>query len=585
MVFDSVLVLTARLMCEALIQWAAAVLIVLGAGSLWFKIWRDSGQDRSSLETVWVGFAVVAAILYITNLFVGLTSGWVKLLLAALFISGVIEVHSQKSNRRTSLLFGLSRKKQFYIYTSALIVAAILANWTIGPPKVGDSSLYHIGIVDYAVNYRAIPGLVNLHSRLAFTSTTYMLGAVFQNGFWGIDGYRLASGFVALLFLFECMSRIRRIVVNADSDVGNYLILIGSAIVVLSGVWIPNTSITAPSPDLSAAILILVAFAYSARAFKLNTEYGYGLAICVATLSVSFRPLTVPLLSILLFMLGRKAVANRSIGVTGLGALFLSGLLMFGIVSRSVIVSGYLYYPSNFRFLNLDWAAPRAFAKIDLNTIESWAKTPKVASSEVLSSQSWIAGWIDRWKQYFALPMITMGFGTLMVLRLLVNDRLNALKKIPFLFVFSMVSVGAFWLLAAPDPRFAIGLIAVVVAMPASWILAEWATGSSRHNSTATVSLVVVLLLQYAYIVVTPKYPYSSLIMRASSESPRGLVPFTGGPTTTARLESSLIINVPTDPEGGCFRVELCAPSVNKMNEGLESRGNSIVDGFRTTGQ
>jgi len=284
-------------------------------------------------------------------------------------------------------------------------------------------------------------------------------------------------------------------------------------------------------------------------------------------------------------MLGRKAVANRSIGVTGLGALFLSGLLMFGIVIRSIIISGYLYYPSNFRFLNLDWAAPRAFVKIELIGIEAWAKTPKVDSNEVLRSHSWITGWIDRWSQYFALPLISIGFGALMVFRLLVNERLNALKKVPFLFVFSMVLVGAFWLLEAPDPRFAIGLIAVVVAMPASWVLSEWATGSRRQNTTATVSLVVVLLLQYAYIAVTPKYSYASLIMRASSESPRGLLPFTGGPTTTARLKSGLMINVPTDLEGGCFRVELCAPSVNKMNEGLELRGNSIVDGFRTTGQ
>jgi len=250
------------------------------------------------------------------------------------------------------------------------------------------------------------------------------------------------------------------------------------------------------------------------------------------------------------------------------------------VVLRSIIVSGYLYYPSTLRIGGLDWAVPKTSAEIDLNVIEAWAKTPAVPYEQVLQSNSWIHGWIQRWKQHLLLPSVSILLGSCVLIAAGRYKPSGLLDAAPRKLFIAVLMLAAFWGYTAPDPRFAVGLIAVGVALPTSWGLTILRDCRIMRLSAAKLLLLFVLGTQYLYIAMTPTYPYSTLLRKASDEFKTGLIPFEGAPTKAVVLKSGLVIQVPTD-EGGCFRTEMCTIGVSSMNVGLSSRGPNISDGFR----
>lgn len=572
------MLLTYKLMAEVLAQWVIALTAIAGVGwtvEMALKRNRDAG---SYLETLWLGLGGITSVIYALNLFTGLVGWQMKILISCFIALGARDLS------RFEFLKTLRKRRitklDICLGVFAAATTLLLMNLSIGSGQKGDSSVYHIGLVDYAAKYSVIPGLANLHSRFGFNSTTYQLSAVFQNGLWGVEGFRLANGFICVLVLLEVVKRIRKIVRSGYGDVSDYILLLGLNIVVYSAIWIPNTAISSPNPDLPAALMLLVAITYSSSAFLKGGNMEYGLAFSLAVLSFTFRPLTAPLVIFLFVLLVKRTLTSKRIDRLLVITVGMASFLILMVVLRSIIISGYVYYPSTFRLDGLDWAVPKSSAEIDLKAIEAWAKTPSVPYEQVLQSNSWVSGWISRWKQYFLLPSITIVIGCLV---LVIAARYNlkelfhqAPKKLISVVLISIL----FWGYSAPDPRFAVGLVAVVIALPASWGLTLLSDCRLSKFSVAHVALLSIIGAQFSYIALTPTYPYSSLLNKASERFDSGLVPFQGAPTKSVVLESGLVIQIPTE-DGGCFRIEMCTIGVNSMNEGLVLRGTDISDGFR----
>lgn len=566
-------------MAEAVAQWGIATIVLVGLGWAIEQLIPSRNTDKPCVGTIWVGLMGFACITYALNLFTGLVGWQMKTVILLSMFPGVLR--TLKFVRLRALL-----RRRFSIFNIFLVVMVgativVLANWSIGAAQVGDSSTYHIGLVDYATKYPVIPGLANLHSRFGFNSTTYLLSAVFQNGFWGIEGFRLANGFICVLVLFEVVVRVRKIANSGSGDISDYVLLFGLNIVIYSAIWIPSTSISSPSPDLPAALLLLMAIVYSSKAFLVGDDEHYGLAFCVAVLSFTFRPVTAPLVVFLFSLIAYQILAQKRIQRITVVTLLLSGLLLSLVVIRNIVISGYLYYPSALRVSWLDWAVPKSSAEIDLNAIEAWAKTPAVPYAQVLQSNSWIGGWISRWKQYFFLPSISILLGGLVLVTAMRYNIKGLLHNAPKKLFITIIILVTFWGYSAPDPRFAVGIIAAAIALPASWGLVLLGECKIKKRITSVqLALLLIIGAQFSYIALTPTYPYSTLFRSASINFESGFVPFQGAPTRSVTLKSGLIIQVPS-ADGGCFRTEMCTIGVNSMNEGLVLRGIDITDGFR----
>jgi len=567
-------------MVEAVTQWWFALLVLVGAGWAVDSVLQRDEETSLRLETIWLGLIGFTSITYALNLFTGLVGWQMKSVILILMVLGALRL----SKFACSRTFHRRRMSLNDIYWAVFLIVTItlLANWSIGSAQQGDSSVYHIGLVDYAAKYPVIPGLANLHSRLGFNSTTYLVSAVFQNGLWGIEGFRLANGFICILVLFEVVIRVRKIVHLGSGDISDYVIIIGINIVVYSAIWIPSTAISSPNPDLPSALLLLIAIAYSSRAFLTGDSWEYGFAFSFAALSFTFRPLTAPLLAYLFVLIAHKIWITRSFHRSTVIIVGVSSFLIFMVVLRSVVTTGYLYYPSQFRIGWLDWAVPKSSAKIDLNAIEAWAKTPAVPYEQVLHSNSWVGGWIARWKQYFLLPSISVLYGGLLLVWALRYNFRKLLIVVPIKLFIAITFLILFWGYSAPDPRFAVGVIAAAIALPASWALMSFGEFKIMKITAAQFLLFFLCCAQFFYIAATPTYPYSTLFRSAAVQFDSGFIPFQGAPTDSVVLKSGLVVQVPSDGDGGgCFRTEMCTIGVNSMNEGLVFRGVDITDGFR----
>lgn len=118
----------------------------------------------------------------------------------------------------------LYRNKQYKIVTSpiitniavftkgsaAILTTALLLLWLIywvAPPLNGDSGSYHYLAILWYEKFKAVPGLANVHGRLAFNPASFIIDAAYSfTGLLGQSIYPL-NGVIILLFFTWLLAR------------------------------------------------------------------------------------------------------------------------------------------------------------------------------------------------------------------------------------------------------------------------------------------------------------------------------------------------------------------------------------------
>jgi hypothetical protein len=85
-----------------------------------------------------------------------------------------------------------------------------LANHALAEATDYDLGLYHLGVIEYAKHYAAIPGLANLQTRFAASDPHLLLAAFVDRGPWSGAGWHLVDGFLVSLLVIELGSRLAR---------------------------------------------------------------------------------------------------------------------------------------------------------------------------------------------------------------------------------------------------------------------------------------------------------------------------------------------------------------------------------------
>jgi hypothetical protein len=153
-------------MVEAIFQWWIALMMLAGIGHMIESVIYSRKNRALQMGTVWFGLTGFVCLIYSFNLFTGLVGWQLKTVIVLFAPLGI-----WKTAKFLKVgAFPRWRPKLFDVFVGILVVVVIvlLSNWSIGSAQFGDSSLYHIGLVDYAAKYPVIPGLANLHSRFGF---------------------------------------------------------------------------------------------------------------------------------------------------------------------------------------------------------------------------------------------------------------------------------------------------------------------------------------------------------------------------------------------------------------------------------
>ncbi len=456
-----------------LATWAVVALALVGWG---FAARRSFGLRRlctdAALMSFWMGFALVILFLQLWHLW--LPVSWeAAVVVGAVGLAGLVG-YAREVREWTSRINWHQRWPDLLALGSAAVWTADRA---MGPLKVYDSGNYHMPVVLWSKTYHIIPGLGNLHDRLAFNNSHLLYAAMLDHGPWSGRSQHLADGLLLLGLLARVMLSGFRLARGGpgrnDRHLFDLLLLAPSIGLVRS------TVVSSLSTDAAVIAVLLVAgadlYGYISESAD-SGDLGEKAHLVVAITSLLVLAACIKLSAIAFAAVGwalavtiwiqeyrrRGPLFRRALGWVASIAVWLGG----GWVVRGVLLSGYPAFPSTSLAFPVKWRLPEELARVEAALITHYARTGQPAGL----GDPWFSHWLRslagvpsaRWQ--IAIPALLALLGGAIcaweVRRLLDAPRILRRGWALLAPIFAGL---ALWGFKAPAPRF---------GLPFFWLLA-----------------------------------------------------------------------------------------------------------------
>lgn len=314
-----------------------------------------------------------------------------------------------------------------------------------------DTGLYHAQSIRWIEEYGIVPGLGNLHSRLAYNSAAFCLSALYSFAFLGGQSYHVCAGFLAVLLAVICFGGLcrkdfrRPVLADFVRIMGIYYLLI------------IFDEMISPASDYFMVLSVFYILITWLDLLESREEsyYPYGLlcVMCVGVLTVKLSGALILLLTIKPAVMMIKEKKGKAIaGFLGAGVITALPFLI-----RNVVLSGWLVYP--FTFIDLfdfDFKIPKGMADYDSKEIQVWGR----GYSDVTRYEEPIGKWLPEWAE--SLDAVNKVFLLLAVLSLVILAGVGVYALVKkkkemadFLLVAGTMAVSfLFWLTSAPLIRY-----------------------------------------------------------------------------------------------------------------------------------
>ena len=277
---------------------------------------------------------------------------------------------------------------------AAILVAVVLVH-AIRPPSFIDTTLYHAQTIQWMHRFAVVPGLGNLHSRLAFNSHADLLTAFFspasQLGSRPAFQQTANSYWFLLLTLYHVRRAAQHLRPGGRPWLAGYYL--GSLLLLLLSTrfWISS-----PMPDMPVAVLGLLLLGVLLETPRLAPAGLAWLVLLVAT-AVTLKASAV---AMLLWPVAWALRANARALARRMGLLVGVGLVVaLPWLGRNVVLSGYAVYPlaASVGTVVADWAIPAPRPAADMAEIRLFALRP--ANDWWHAAGQTIAQWLPFWWQ------------------------------------------------------------------------------------------------------------------------------------------------------------------------------------------
>ena len=470
-----------------LLVLASTAIVLHGCGNLTWRLLGIQQPSQPSVLTVWLGFCIVVASLEAVHLFVPIN--W-KVTLAVVLIGALGQrfraklVRSKEPSPPTAVepVVGVRSLVVNAIKAYPLLSVvglSVIVSWCLlamQPPLMFDSGLYHFGSIRWLNEYAIVPGLGNLHWRLALNQSYFgFLALLNMTPFWG-HGYAAGGLFLLVLTAFTVLE-----VALKQSTLWRWIFggLLFSYLCLLSG------QIANPMPDSAMALLqvVIFVFLYGSLVTQTTTQAQIEsaakvsvqhlqivlvfLCLTIVTIklsSVGFAAASFAIVSVALFRsAGRHLPYSLLLKLGSLVSLFT--LLHIG---RSYLLSGTPFFPSPIGGIwSLKWAVPFGVASNESQLIYAWAKQPGISLvGDVPAGFGWVGAWVQALPQTLKYLFVVSTLSLVLALILRRTSRASALNKTWLLGVPLSVAL-IFWFFTAPDPRF----LGAIVVLYFAWSL------------------------------------------------------------------------------------------------------------------
>lgn len=488
----------------------------------------------STTGLIWMGWAISLLILQLAHLFTPVTA----YVVIPLFAVGI--VFSIKPVWNSLHAFRLRGSSFDILFFAAILILSVWVSIRAMLPAMNyDAGLYYFNSIRWINSFPIVPGLGNLHARLAFNQSFFTYAAALNfYPFFG-HGSSLATSFLFVLSFASFVLPLRPIYQRPSKLFDSHPFLYASALFVLpllGFLTVYYREISSPTPDLASSLLQLNMFVMLARGvanwasgekwIKFDAAILAILAATTVTIKLSNLAFSVVAICFCTAYTWRSAT-NRIKEIAGL--LFPGFLIVAVWGLRGFILSGAPFFPSTIGYIPASWAMPINTIKGWADSVYAWARLPHVPPDEVLSSWDWLKPWsllAIKDTVGTVYPIISvMVFGGIAVIST-VYAYLKKKSRLRFLewgiLLLPLTGI-VFWFFTAPDTRFANSIFWILAYSAA--LLALYALQPILSRRIFVVALVIVfvaanfLIVKYA----VGRYSYKEVSLsgwQAETEAP-----------------------------------------------------------------
>ncbi len=458
---------------------------------------------------------------------------------------------------------GASRKissfNKFQLLFLSFIIIFIMAS-VVQKITLGDTESYHAQTIQWIRKYAVVPGLGNIHARLAYNSMFFVISGLYTFQIRDILLFPL-NGICYIILIIRLM-----ILFGKEIRQGAIWKAVFYSLIFLISFLILIPDLNSPSPDIICAILIIYVFILSITIAEEKKELNlirFILLNLIVFSCITFKISSLLLVSLILFFLNKEILKRIKVVITVVVLVFSS------FIVRNYYLSGYVIYPfSKLDIYNTDWKIPADNVNAEKSAIEGWAKIWTAPYPDVVKMK--IQEWILPWFKLLNIAnkvLVTINFLSIFTLIIMLIKRDFFLATLQLIILINLV----FWFLMAPDPRFAYGFIFLGTSMTLAYIIKLFESmGITGLFKYIKICLVCLLLLVISKRI---RFP----LVTAGNPS-LWILPAPFGTVETKNYYSDFEYRVPI-PEGGCFNVEI--PCVPYPLKDIVLRGKSIQDGFK----
>lgn len=542
--------------------WLSAV-YGFAVQSIWVRLVERKSRSTLPMPIVsMIGLCALSVVASVFNLFFPL-----GLLYIVLVSVGAIILHVRLRPFRPKEFFAFSSSGWILIAAISLTVLVL----TTLRPSVSDTALYHAQTIRWFEEYPAVPGLANLHHRLAFNSSWLVVNAAFSFAFTGLQSFHLVSGFFFLLALLYFVWGVDDLVKGKLTWHGMFKIL-----AIPLSFYLFSAVISSPAYDMPAALLIWVLAILWLEGVEDQSKWEdfAPVIFLFSVFAVTVKLSALPLLLFPIWILFYQARQREWKKVAAFGALAFVVLIPWMI--RSVIFSGYLVFPvSELDLFSFDWKFPSEQVSEIRDGIVGFARQPGKDWREAVSMT--FSEWFPLWYGDLTLNQKIIFLLALFSPLLLALGKLisSALLSPRLVWVFLTLYAGVFyWFLTAPDIRFGYGFLVGADILTASFFLLIFFQRLNRIQPQVNWLVFSGLVLYLAFMLASS--------IDASTLSERIVQPLEYARSRALPCDisnGSVFCRV----EGGQCNYETF-PCIPSPRPNVEMRGATFRDGFRSSG-
>ena len=534
-------------------------LACLWSGILFYKFFPAKNESRPIIYYLISGLILLTSLTQIIVLFLPITIYTKFGILGLLILLSII--------KRKSTKFSIPKIKISASLILFFIVWAIILLINAGPTMMDDTESYHIQSIKWIKEYGSVPGIVNLHVRFGFNSSWFSSVALFSFSSKTTGGFTVMNSVISVWLCYWFIEKFNQF--RKENNVqGAFAIL--SIFIVSLVIWsLIKGNAATTNYDFITTFIVLIFFTEVFFSKKTSPSIEW-IIWPVYLLTVRLINFPLLLLSLFAFILFIKQQQHRQL----LLPLAYCFLLIFPFTIRSIIISGYPFYPATFfNFTNVDWKADPHITERFLEFIKYYNRV-STAYFDIEQTKALGSAWVPAWFQHlfpFDKILVLAGFTGILFtgIKLFIQKNNYSKSIITGLMILWLIS----WFIIAPDPRFVYGILLFGTFLLAYHLISFIKDpGSIRFSLNALIILMIAGLSYYLVSKPLKQKEYRNWI------SPLQLPQ----PPVKEFVIDGIIFRIPASINNNwnarCYGTEL--PCLYEIDPRLKMRGKKISNGF-----